>query len=219
MVQTAVFDMERAGARSLTEGGPGTLRAVGQETIRRPFVATAAVGWAATLLGTMQLAPAVWNTRILPRLGPRPLLPFVAAGGVALLLLAVRSWRTGPRRRGAAFAILAVVALAGGILLFGYYRGEKAAKRFHLVEYGVLSLLAFEAVRAEPGERRGIILAALFVLAVGTADEVLQGFVPPRTFRWLDLAGNWLASGLGAVAWLASSPGSPLRRGDPAVEE
>ena len=33
-----------------------------------------------------------------------------------------------------------------------------------------------------------------------------------RTFRWLDLFGNYLGAALGVLAWLAASPESPFRR-------
>jgi hypothetical protein len=35
-----------------------------------------------------------------------------------------------------------------------------------------------------------------------------------RTFRWLDLFGNYAGASLGAAAWLAASPHSPRRRQD-----
>jgi hypothetical protein len=35
-----------------------------------------------------------------------------------------------------------------------------------------------------------------------------------RTFRWLDLFGNYAGASLGAAAWLVASPHSPRRRQD-----
>jgi len=72
--------------------------------------------------------------------------------------------------------------------------------------------VTLEAVRVEQGDWRGPLVAALFVFVIGTADEVSQNFIPMRTFRWLDLFGNYAGASLGAAAWLAASPHSPRRR-------
>jgi hypothetical protein len=173
--------------------------------------ASGALGLAAIIILTLPLAPKIW-VALLPHLGPNPILLFLAVGMLAALLLAGRSWRASKDRRGNALALLALAFILWIALLFGYYRGEKPVKRFHALEYGALALLAFDAVRVDPRDRRGIVTAILFLLVVGTLDEAIQGFVPGRTFRWLDLFGNHLSSAIGAIAWGASSPGSPWRR-------
>ena len=75
--------------------------------------------------------------------------------------------------------------------------------------------MTLEAVRVEQGDWRGPLVAGLFLVVIGTADEVSQNFIPMRTFRWLDLFGNYEGASLGAGAWLAASPHSPRRRQDP----
>jgi VanZ family protein len=88
------------------------------------------------------------------------------------------------------------------------------AKKWHLIQYGLLAGMTLEAVRVEQGDWRGPLVAALFLFVIGTADEVSQNFIPMRTFRWLDLFGNYAGASLGAAAWLAASPHSPWRRQD-----
>jgi VanZ family protein len=116
--------------------------------------------------------------------------------------------------RAPALAALLGVMAVYLLLLFTVYRNEVPAKKWHLIQYGLLAGVTLEAVRVEPGGWRGPLAAALFLLVVGTADEVSQRFIPMRTFRWLDLFGNYAGASLGAAAWLAASPHSPWRRAE-----
>lgn len=179
--------------------------------LRSAAWAAAAVAFAALLLATLSVAPKVWY-RVLPLLQPNVSLAFVLVGAAAAALLSAWAWRS-PRRRPAALALLALVLAAYVALLFTFYRGEAPAKKVHLLEYGLLAGLTLQAVRLEADRRAGVVAAALFLFAVGTADEVWQGFLPTRTFRWTDLLANYMGASLGAAAWWAASPLSPWRRG------
>ncbi len=177
----------------------------------RPWAVAAVLG-AALLLGTLSIAPGVWLNDILPRLQPHVTRWYVGAGVLIAASLAAWAWWAGERRRPAAIGVLAAAFLGYVLLLFVYYRGEAPAKKFHLIEYGLLAGVTLQAVAVEEGEWAGPVAAALFLVVVGTADEVSQKFIPMRTFRWLDLFANYIGSGLGAVAWLAASHHSPWRR-------
>ena len=179
--------------------------------IRRPFFAVAAVLQGIGILATIRAAPAIW-VQILPFLQPEPLYWYVAAGLLGAALLGGWAFRSSPHGRRPAALLLGIVLVLYLALVFGYYRGEKPVKRFHLLEYGSMSVLAFEAM-ARRGARRGVLLATAFLLLIATVDETAQGFVTGRTFRWLDLFGNYLACLLGAGAFLAVSAESPLRGG------
>jgi hypothetical protein len=179
--------------------------------IRSWLWAAAAVLAAGTILATLELAPRVWFA-ILPYLEPHVMAWYLCAGALAALALFASSWAAGPVHRAPALlALLAMVAVYV-TLLFVYYAGEPPAKKFHLLEYGALACIALQAVSVDTAHRRGLFLAAVFLFVVGTADETAQGFSPTRTFRWLDLFGNYVAVCLGSLAWSACSPHSPWRR-------
>ena len=108
-------------------------------------------------------------------------------------------------------ASVALLLLIYVFLLFVYYRGEPPAKKFHLLEYGLLAGVTLQAVRVDGWRGTGPLVAMIFLFVIGTSDETAQRFIPMRTFRWLDLFANYIGSALGALAWTAASPHSPWR--------
>jgi hypothetical protein len=183
----------------------------------RPLVRSAGWACAATLyagvvLATLSAAPTIWFA-ILPHLEPHPTRWFVAAGGLVTAGLVAWSWSAGPLRRREGLGALLLVLAGYVLLLFGLYAGVAPAKKFHLLQYGVLAGIVFQAVNVDETRPGGVLLGVAFLFLVGTADEVAQGFLPTRTFRWMDMFGNYVGSTLGALAWAASSPRSPWRRG------
>ena len=180
--------------------------------MRSPGWAAAALVFAVVALVTLPVAPRVWFA-ILPHLQPHVTLWYVGAGALAAAGLGAWAGR-GPRRGQALRALAALLSLYV-LLLFVYYRGEAPAKKFHLLEYGLLSGVTLQAVRVAPGERRGLAAAAVFLFVVGTIDEVSQAFIPMRTFRAMDLLANYVGSAMGTVSWLAASPRSPWRTRPP----
>lgn len=180
--------------------------------IRSAAWASAAAVFAGVALATLSVAPAIWFA-LLPHLQPHPTRWFVAAGGLVTAGLVVWSWSAGPFRRLEGLAALLLVLAGYVLLLFGFYAGEAPAKKFHLLQYGVLAGIVFQAVTVDETRPGGVLLGVAFLFLVGTVDEVVQGFLPTRTFRWMDIFGNYFGSALGALAWAASSPRSPWRRG------
>jgi VanZ family protein len=76
---------------------------------------------------------------------------------------------------------------------------KKLSDKFlHLVEYTVLGLLCYRALRRGTGPsvaRRAMIITIMAVSFYGMTDEVHQAFVPFRESSWLD----WLADTMGGV--------------------
>jgi VanZ like family len=76
---------------------------------------------------------------------------------------------------------------------------KKLSDKFlHLVEYAVLGLLCYRALRWAAGPsmaRRAVMITIMAVSFYGMTDEVHQAFVPFRESSWLD----WLADTLGGV--------------------
>ena len=172
----------------------------------------AAVVSAAVALATIPYAPNWWLLYILPRLQPHVTLWYVGVGAAILAGLLAWAWSAGPANRTWGMAGLLLVMAVYVALLFVVYPHEPPAKKWHLVEYGLIGGVTFQAVHVDFRRPKGIAFAVLFLFLVGTADEVSQNYILMRTFRWLDLFGNYEGSLLGFAAWLAASPESPWRR-------
>ena len=79
-----------------------------------------------------------------------------------------------------------------------FVRMANPAERTHLIEYGVVAILAYEALseRARNGRRvfAPPLLAILLASLIGVADEVIQSTLPSRVFDERDILFNVLAS-------------------------
>ena len=170
-----------------------------------------AVAYLTVVYATLPFARPLWR-RIEPLILHRETLWFLAAGSALAAALCVRAWTAGPVRRVAGVALLAAVLAAYVALLFVFYRGRLTLEKVHLLEYGVLAYLAFNAVRVSRRGGAGAVVAALFITLAGAGDEGLQRLIPDRVFDPYDIVANWLGGALGAVAWLAAAPASPWRR-------
>lgn len=78
-------------------------------------------------------------------------------------------------------------------------------ERIHLLVYSLLAWMYFRALRLDFGLRGSLVGAAVAVFVVGTADEVLQRFIPDRSMSLEDMILNWCAGGLGIVGLVALS--------------
>lgn len=172
----------------------------------------AALAANAAAISILWRAPSFWMETILPLLRPHVTRWYVGAGALIVAGLVRWAWSAGPVRRRAALAALAAVFAAYVLLLFGYYTKHDApAKKFHLMEYGLLAGVTLQAVRVSREDPRGFVLALAFLLAVGTLDENLQRIIPMRTFKMADLLANFVGVALGTLAWMAASRHSPYR--------
>ncbi len=167
---------------------------------------------AAVALVTIPYAPNWWLRYILPWLQPHVTLWYVGIGTAILLGLVAWAWSAGRRNRTLSLGALLLVMAMYVAILFVVYRHEPPAKKWHLVQYGLMAGVTFQAVIVDFRRPRGVAIAWIFLLIVGTIDEVSQNYIPMRTFRWLDLFGNYEGTLLGFAAWLAASPESPWRR-------
>ncbi len=120
----------------------------------------------------------------------------------------------------ACFLVLAAVVIQGlklppGVPEIGIYLGIVAAyllifvrmsiptERSHLIEYGVVALFIYEALkeRARQG-RRVPFVAVLAVLAtglIGVIDECIQLLLPSRVFDYRDILFNGLAAVMAVI--------------------
>ena len=122
--------------------------------------------------------------------------------GVAVLTRGLQ-WRPG----GVEIAVALGVAAVYGLV---FVRMALETERSHLIEYGVVALLIYEALteRASQGRRVPMpaLLAFLVAVVIGAVDEGIQWFVPVRVFDPQDILFNALAAfmavaGSVALAW------------------
>lgn len=91
------------------------------------------------------------------------------------------------------------------------------AEKVHLVEYGILGWMIYQAVRMSGGGVvAGYFWTMALVLIIGTADEIVQMYLPMRVFDFRDIVINFHSGILGAVAcaglsyrWESKPPTDP----------
>lgn len=80
-------------------------------------------------------------------------------------------------------------------------------ERTHLIEYGVVALLAHEALTERASQGRWAPRPALFAVGIagmiGVVDELIQLALPSRVFDPVDMGFNLLAAGLAVAASVA----------------
>ena len=111
------------------------------------------------------------------------------------------------RPGGAEVAVVIGVATA---YLLVITRMTVPTERSHLIEYGVVGILIFEALteRASQGRRVPLppLLAVLATAVLGVLDECIQAILPNRVFDPVDILFNLLAGTMAvgasvALAW------------------
>lgn len=121
--------------------------------------------------------------------------------GCILILLAVVT--QGLRVRPSGIEIAVALGVAAAYLLV-FVRMAIPTERSHLVEYGVVAVLVYEALveRARQGRRVPVpaLLAVLITSLVGTLDEGVQWLLPNRTFDPVDILFNVLAAVMAVAA-------------------
>jgi VanZ family protein len=125
----------------------------------------------------------------------------VAAIAVAIVLVAMRK-----RPSGAEIGVWLGVA---AVYLMMFVRLAIPEERTHLIEYGVVAALIYEALieRSRAGRllRSPALLAIVVTAVVGIVDEVFQWFLPGRVFDPRDILFNVLAAVMAvAASWVVS---------------
>jgi hypothetical protein len=96
-----------------------------------------------------------------------------------------------------------VIVSASVMLRFIPYPAEKV----HLVEYGALGWMIYRAVLVGGGGIvSGFFWTMALALTIGTADEIVQSFLPMRVFDIRDIIINFHSGVLGAVVCTVFSP-------------
>ena len=164
---------------------------------------TLVLGFALLILASAPLARPlqIWLRGLLGRGGMILLLGgiFFAAALAALSFINLRAI---PRRKLLLGTIIFLAGFAYSLTL------TMPAERIHLLEYGILGLLAAAGLRKK-GESiwRSSGRALLFVFLVGLLDEGFQWLLPDRVGDWRDVGFNCLGGIWGLGLYLAMRGG------------
>lgn len=149
---------------------------------------------------------------------PRGFAPLMtAAFAVALAVAAVFAWRRIRTRRLLRLGGCLLAGLLIALQVLGFARGSadvSAVERVHILEYGLLALLFYWALRPAAGAM-ALLLAGVAAAAVGVVDETVQWLVATRVGEVRDVLLNWAAVGTGLVAAVSLAPPAGRARPDP----
>ena len=158
----------------------------------RMFAWGAVFFYTGLIFATLSQLPVVWRTLwslTKGRIDYTGTAVTVAAGAALVCFLVLKCRRVLP------FLLCIPVLVLYGYLLMEL--GRSPAERFHLAEYGVLSLLLFRALRIDMPNTRAYLLGWCLAACLGGIDEGIQWWLPARVFEWKDMGLNVLSSGLG----------------------
>lgn len=168
--------------------------------------------WVATIYLTIPLARIIQET-VRDRAGKEAFLWITFLAFAAAAAWIIRAFR---RKQGNARPVqIAVLAGMGG--LFSWLAWSLRAnpeESFHFVQYGMLSVLLFRALRHRLSDPSIYLTATLIGSALGILDELIQWVVPRRYFDFRDIWINAQAVGLVQIA-LAAGIRPPGIRGRP----
>ncbi|MEL7206922.1 MAG: VanZ family protein [Actinomycetota bacterium] len=129
-----------------------------------------------------------------------------AAFGLAFLVILVAIVAVGVRARpgGLEIGVALGVAAVYGLV---FVRMAIPEERTHVIEYGVVAVLAHEALTERwQGRRAGwlaAVVALVLTIAVGAIDELIQLGLPRRVFDVADIATNSISAAMALGAKLA----------------
>jgi hypothetical protein len=162
---------------------------------------TLVLGYLLFLYATLPVMPEIWHW-LDAILGGSGVWAIYAATSALLLILLFSVLARGARsmRIYLAFALLCGLLLGLGTL------EENPGEKIHMLQYAILGILLYCALGSHKSPLgRGIrlnVYGALCCISAGALDEIIQYFLPGRTFTWHDVLVNG-ASGVLTIAILA----------------
>ena len=90
------------------------------------------------------------------------------------------------------------------VYLMVFIRIEIPQERTHIIEYGVVATLIFQALLERKKQGKKVSFPATYTILItgmaGTIDELLQGIIPNRVFDMRDILFNFLAGAMAVTA-------------------
>ena len=131
----------------------------------------------------------------------------ITAGfNLGLFLIAAAIVVQGLRKRPGGTEIGVALGVAG-VYVIVLLRMAVPEERSHIIEYSVVALLIYEALRERASQGRRVpvpaVLAILATSLIGLLDEGIQAVLPSRVFDLFDVAFNALAATIAVLASLA----------------
>jgi hypothetical protein len=170
--------------------------------------------WSLLIFVTVPFVRAIQEA-VTERLGARVFL-WVA---IAVLLVAAAGAVVLGRRLRGRVSLRSVLWLGAVLVVFIWWSRYlyEPVEAIHFVEYGVLGVLVYLALRHRAADQSVFLSAALVVALFGTVDEIIQWVTPSRVFDYRDLVINAGAGSLVQIAlWQGVAPAAtrqPARPG------
>lgn len=133
--------------------------------------------------------PFIWHLEVFLRANT---MLMKTVGLVVALYIVVLTWK-GLAYAGVRALNIALIGLFNAGYLWMIVNSKGFDKKLHYVEYGILTWLAFVAFRERFGNARSFLYSMLLVIVVGCLDEMVQYFVPGRSFDPGDMLSNVIA--------------------------
>ena len=133
--------------------------------------------------------PFIWHLEVFLRANT---MLMNTVGLVVALYIVALTWK-GLAYAGVSALNIALIGLYNAGYLWMIVHSKGFDKKLHYVEYGILTWLAFLAFRERFGDARSFLYSMLLVIGVGCLDEMVQYFVPGRSFDPGDMLSNVIA--------------------------
>ncbi len=125
---------------------------------------------------------------------------------LACLMVLAAAVTQGLKKKPGRAEILVALGVSAAYLLV-FVRMTSPVERSHLVEYGVVAVFVYEALRERAGNGRRVPVPALLAVVatslVGAVDELLQLLLPSRVFDPVDILFNVVAAVMAVSASVA----------------
>ena len=154
-------------------------------------------GWTAVILCTLNIARKVVNS--LSQSGyqwifSKGSLYLFALIGVAILFYLIHVIKVRSPK-----IYLGLMVLASAYLLIIWKLSQFPIERIHLIQYGLVGLLAHRAIQNHTVEPGCTLLSVFVTLNIGLVDELIQGLLPGRVYDTKDVIINTIAGLLGML--------------------
>ena len=136
-----------------------------------------------------------------------------SVGGTFLAVLYILVIKLGTR---ALANYLWLILVSSAYVFFTIHLWENPEESAHFIEYGLLGIFLFRALRHHIGDKSVYPAAFLLGSMVGIFDEILQWIIPGRYWDFRDVGLNVLSSGLIQILiWKGLNPVFPSSRWKP----